>query len=79
MVPLRASGGRSAPHPRPHRLRAFPYEEADLALLQALAARAALAVDNARLYGEAQEAVRAREETMGVVSHDLATRSTPPS
>jgi PAS domain S-box-containing protein len=43
----------------------------DLALAQELARRAALAIDNARLYRSAQEARRARDELMGVVAHDL--------
>ena len=33
--------------------------------------RAALAIDNARLYDSAQHAIRAREELVAVVSHDL--------
>jgi PAS domain S-box-containing protein len=36
-----------------------------------LAGRAALAVENTRLYGAAQGAVRAREDVLHVVSHDL--------
>jgi signal transduction histidine kinase len=36
-----------------------------------LARRAALAIDNARLYHEARDAVRLREEVLAVVSHDL--------
>jgi PAS domain S-box-containing protein len=47
------------------------YDEADLAIAQELAARCALAIDNARLYREAQEATRSREEVLQVVSHDL--------
>ncbi len=44
----------------------------DDALLAAdLARRAAMAVDNARLYREARDAVAARDEVLGVVSHDL--------
>ncbi|HEY8309547.1 MAG TPA: PAS domain S-box protein, partial [Gemmatimonadaceae bacterium] len=35
------------------------------------AARAALAIDNARLYQHAQHATAARDEILGVVSHDL--------
>jgi len=35
------------------------------------AARAALAIDNARLYQDAQRATAARDEILGVVSHDL--------
>ena len=49
------------------------YGPDDLALAEALAARAALAVDNARLYGEAQAAVRARDEFLSIASHELRT------
>jgi PAS domain S-box-containing protein len=38
---------------------------------QGVADRAAIAIDNARLYGEAQEAVRVREDVVAIVSHDL--------
>lgn len=47
------------------------YEMDDLGIAQHLARRAALAVDNARLYREAQEAVRVRNELFSSVSHDL--------
>jgi len=50
-------------------LRAFDGD--DLAVAQEVARRAALAVDNARLYEEARAATRAREEVLAVVSHDL--------
>jgi PAS domain S-box-containing protein len=43
----------------------------DLELAQELARRAALALDNARLYAEAQQAIRARDDVLAVVSHDL--------
>jgi PAS domain S-box-containing protein len=43
----------------------------DLEVARALAARCAAAVENARLYREAREATRAREELLAVVSHDL--------
>ncbi len=45
----------------------------DLTLAQALAARCAVAIENASLYRAAQEATRAREELLRVVSHDLKT------
>ena len=48
-----------------------PYDEADLALAVELARRAASAVDNAQLYRSAQMAIRARDDVLGVVSHDL--------
>src|SRR5918999_1334436 len=47
------------------------YGEEDLALAEELARRAALAVDNARLFHEAQQATRARDEMLAVVAHDL--------
>jgi PAS domain S-box-containing protein len=43
----------------------------DLALAEELARRAALAVENARLFHAAEQATRARDEMMGVVAHDL--------
>ena len=43
----------------------------DLSFAQELARRAALAIDNARLYERAQRATRLRDEVLGVVSHDL--------
>jgi len=47
------------------------YGTADVGLATELARRAALAVDNARLYHEAHEAVRARDQLLAIVSHDL--------
>ena len=47
------------------------YDAEDLRTAQELADRAALAIDNARLYREAQEAARQREQLLAVVAHDL--------
>jgi PAS domain S-box-containing protein len=47
------------------------YGAEELALAQELALVSALAVDNARLYRDAQRAVQAREDMIAVVSHDL--------
>jgi PAS domain S-box-containing protein len=47
------------------------YTEADQPFAVELAQRAALALDNARLYREAQEAIRARDAFFAAVSHDL--------
>ena len=49
------------------------YDAADVALAQELARRAAIAIDNARLYQDAQEAVRLRDEFLTVASHELNT------
>lgn len=43
----------------------------DLSLAEELARRAALAVERAQLYAEAQEAVRSREEFLSIASHEL--------
>lgn len=47
------------------------YGSDDLALAEELALRAALAVENARLFSEAEQATRARDQMLGVVAHDL--------
>jgi signal transduction histidine kinase/CheY-like chemotaxis protein len=47
------------------------YASSDLALAEDLGRRIAVALDNAYLYGEAQEAVRARDNVLSLVSHDL--------
>lgn len=48
-----------------------PYGTQDLRLAEELARRAALAIDTARLYEEAQEANRAKASFLAAVSHDL--------
>jgi signal transduction histidine kinase len=47
------------------------YDEADVALAEEMATPAAFAIENAWLYQSAQQASRARDEILGVVSHDL--------
>jgi PAS domain S-box-containing protein len=49
------------------------YTEADVSQVEELARRAAVAVDNARLYKEAQDAVRVREAFLSIAAHELKT------
>jgi PAS domain S-box-containing protein len=47
------------------------YDLMDLLTAEQLAQRAARTIDNSRLYDSAQKAIRARDEVLAVVSHDL--------
>ena len=47
------------------------FTRADVELAASLSQRLASALDNAELYTQAQQAIQAREQVMGVVSHDL--------
>ncbi|MEP7199372.1 MAG: ATP-binding protein [Chloroflexota bacterium] len=49
------------------------YDEADREFAQEIARRAALAIDNARLYQKAEAAVRIRDQFLSVASHELKT------
>jgi PAS domain S-box-containing protein len=49
------------------------YDEHDLEFAESLAARAALALSNARLYRVAQEANRTKTDFLAVMSHELRT------
>ncbi|HUE75497.1 MAG TPA: GAF domain-containing protein [Chloroflexota bacterium] len=50
-----------------------PHSLADLVLATELARRAALAVDNARLFQEARQAIKLRDEFLSVAAHELKT------
>ena len=49
------------------------YRPEDLALAEEFARHAAFAVDNARLYREAQAAIQIREDFLGIAGHELKT------
>lgn len=49
------------------------YNDTDRALAHELAVRVALALDNARLFRETRDAVRAREQFLSIASHELKT------
>ncbi|MGE4131984.1 MAG: ATP-binding protein [Bdellovibrionales bacterium] len=47
------------------------YTDKDLAFAERVAFRSAFAIDNSRLYKEAQDSIRLREDVLAIVSHDL--------
>jgi PAS domain S-box-containing protein len=53
------------------------FRDGDIALAEQVAHRTALALDNALLYAQAQDAVRVREEFLSIASHELRTPLTP--
>jgi signal transduction histidine kinase len=72
-VPLRARGQTLGVMTLAHTRPGARYGASDLALAEELGRDAAVAVDNARLYREAQAAVQVREDFLGIAGHELKT------
>ena len=49
------------------------YSQSDVAIAEELARRAAVAIENARLYQEAQQALRLRDQFLSIAAHELKT------
>ena len=73
VVPLRARGETLGALALFSTDPAREYSAEDVALAEDLARRAGLAIDNARLYRDAQEAIRARDDFLSVASHEIRT------
>ena len=73
LIPLVARGQTLGLLTLASRDSARQYDAADLAVAQELAGRAAIALDNARLYRESQVASRTKDEFLAMVSHELRT------
>jgi signal transduction histidine kinase len=73
IVPLRASGTTIGTLGLWREKTPEPFTLDDQQFVQDLADRAGLAVDNARLYSDAQAAIAARDEFLSVAAHELKT------
>jgi K+-sensing histidine kinase KdpD len=73
LVPLRARNQTIGLLVLAHSKATRTYQTSDLILAEELARRAAIAIDNARLYAEAQDAIRGRDEFLSVAAHELKT------
>lgn len=71
IVPLRARGRIIGAITCAYTDSGRRYDEDDLAMAADLMERMALAIDNARLYQQVQQALRFRDEVLRVVAHDL--------
>jgi len=65
-------GGLFFGHSRPR-----VFEKADEQIMIGVAAQAAIAIDNARLYGEVREAARRKDEFLAMLAHELRNPLAP--
>jgi PAS domain S-box-containing protein len=71
VVPLRVQGRTVGAVSFVSAESARRFDRSDLEIAQGLADRAAMAIENARLFREAERAIHLREDVLAVVSHDL--------
>ena len=76
-VPLRSSGATIGVLTAAQYGSREPFDEEDRDLLQDLADRAGLAVDNARLYARVQDASYRKDEFLAVLGHELRNPLSP--
>lgn len=76
-VPLVARGRPSGVLTLGRTFRSAPFNAQDAILVEELARRVAVALDNARLFQKSQEAIRARDDFLSIASHELRTPLTP--
>lgn len=76
-VPLKAAGKTLGSVSVFRDIYPHAFTDDDQNFVQYLCGRAALAIDNAQLYAEAQKAIQQREDFMAIASHELKTPLTP--
>jgi signal transduction histidine kinase len=72
-APMTGRGGRNIGLLQLSDKEAGDFTESDEAILVQLAQMAAVAIENARLYQEAQEAILVRDDFLSIASHELKT------
>jgi PAS domain S-box-containing protein len=78
-VPMKVAGGRllgAITLVTTHESRRA-YSPSDLVFAEEFARRCAIAIENAQLFQQAQEAIRVRDEFLSIASHELRTPLTP--
>jgi PAS domain S-box-containing protein len=73
IVPLEVHGRTIGALSMIHAESGQHFLDGDVVLIEELARRAAIAVENARLYRESQRAIALRDEFMSIASHELRT------
>jgi signal transduction histidine kinase len=73
VAPLTARGNRLGALLLARSKKSPRYTQSDLRFVEELARRAAIAIDNERLYRESQEASRLKDQFLATVSHELRT------